>query len=161
VVVRSILGVELLGADLTFNGGCPVVQGVHVLIGGRLRRELAGARLAFESWCPVAQGIHMLTARIPGAEGSVAGLAFDPMIVVIHVLVAVLLVGEPRITLETFRHFGQTCENVRWEGDYLERKKEKKKKKEKENEKSWMSNRLSNESSNESPNGSREEQGSP
>jgi hypothetical protein len=67
---------------------------VHVLISRVLAPELAAAGLAVEGWCPVVEVIHVLGTGAIRAESSRAGLAFGPVVVVVHMLVAVTLVIE-------------------------------------------------------------------
>lgn len=47
VVICRALGVELHCACLTFDGGRPMIQGVHMLIDRGLCEKLASARLTF------------------------------------------------------------------------------------------------------------------
>lgn len=89
---------------LAGNGRAPVVLHIHMLDGGRSSAELTTASFTVKSGCPVVQGIHMLIASLLGTELSVACLAFNPMTGFIHVLPTVLPIMEVLNAGTAFEH---------------------------------------------------------
>jgi hypothetical protein len=75
-----------------------------MLIGGVLRGEGTSASLTFKDGCPVVKSVHMLLATTLIAKLSSARVTFDPMVVFVHVSIAVLSVAELKVTAATFVH---------------------------------------------------------
>lgn len=69
-------------------------NGRHVLVRRILRAKLLGTSLAFEERRPVICVVHVLIASTPGTEGAVTGLAFGPVVIFVHMVLAVILVAE-------------------------------------------------------------------
>lgn len=67
---------------------------VHVLVRCVLGSEFLSTHLASEARHPMIFSFYMLIASTLGHEGVAAGLAFWPVIIEAHVLVAVFLVPE-------------------------------------------------------------------
>lgn len=107
VILCSLLRVEFRWARLTRNGWEPVILCVHVVVGGVLRIERAVACFAFEGRRPVIYSVHVLIASGLGAERSIACFTLDPVTIVIHVLIAVLLIPEFIVTGAAFKHGGR------------------------------------------------------
>jgi hypothetical protein len=86
----------------------PMIKGIHMLVNCLLTAKLAGAGLAFKLWGMVIQCIHVLIAGPLGAEHAIASVAFNPMMVLIHMLIAIFTILEVIGAGRTFVHFGQT-----------------------------------------------------
>lgn len=104
VLVGSFMGVEHLGTRLTGKFWLPMVLGIHMLIGSSLRREGTGAGFTFKDWCPVIKRIHVLLAATLSPKLTSAGLTLHPMVMFIHVSIAVLAVEVLDVTGATFVH---------------------------------------------------------
>lgn len=104
MLIGSFLSIEHLRARLAGDRRLPMIFHIHMLIGGVLRGEGASASLTFKDGCPVVESIHMLLATTLIAKLTSARVTFDPMVVVVHVSIAVLSVAEPKVTGATFIH---------------------------------------------------------
>lgn len=81
-----------------------MIKRIHVLLAAMLSPKLLRAGLTFKNWCPVIKPIHVLLAAMLSPKLSRAGLTFHPMVIFVHVSVAVLEVAELEVTGATFVH---------------------------------------------------------
>lgn len=104
MLVGSFIGMEHLGTHLAGKCWLPMVLGIHMLISSSLRREGTDAGFTFKDRCPVIKRIHVLLAATLSSKLSRAGLTFHPMVVFVHVSIAVPAVAELEVTGATFVH---------------------------------------------------------
>lgn len=104
MLIDSSLRREGTGAGFTFKDWCPVIKRIHVLLAAILSPKLSRAGLTFKDWCSVIKRIHVLLAAMFSPKLSRAGFTFHPMVIFVHVSVAVLEVAELEVTGATFVH---------------------------------------------------------
>jgi len=68
---------ELLNTNITLEGGCPMHDGIHMLISGILAQEFAIAGLTVISRGPMIECVHMLKNCMLSGKFAVAALAFE------------------------------------------------------------------------------------
>lgn len=69
-------------------------QILHMLIRSVLREKRLGASLTLEARCPVVLVPHMLIASMLGTKGGGTGLACGPVVIIVHVVLALVLIPE-------------------------------------------------------------------
>jgi hypothetical protein len=120
VLIGCLLCMELSVASFAWYLRHPMAHRIHMLTRRRLRAKLPCAGLAADAWCPVLGVIHVLIASALCTKDSGAGLAFWPVAIVIHMVVAVVFVPEGLRARLTLVHIGQDGAVVvafkRWEG---------------------------------------------
>jgi hypothetical protein len=104
VILSGLVRVEHHLAALAWDSWEPMAFRIHVVIGTILSTEGAGTGFTLEGRCPVVYSVHMLIASGLGAEDSRACLTLNPVIVVIHVLIAILPIPEFCVTSAAFKH---------------------------------------------------------
>lgn len=92
MLISSSLTAEHIIACLALDSRCLMACRVHMLISHDLATELAAASLAAKGRRPVVEVIHVLRTGATGSESLKAGLAFGPMLVVVHVFVAITFI---------------------------------------------------------------------
>jgi hypothetical protein len=85
----------------------PVSGSSHVLIGSGLGGKRTSASFTLELRSPMLQSIHMLITRALAAKTTRAHIAIGPMIVIIHVIIAIALVDVAFVTSGAYVHVGE------------------------------------------------------
>lgn len=93
---------------ITVHAVCLVViQCGHVLVSSCLGMEDLVACVTGDSGSPVVYSVHMLIGGSNGAEFSIAGLTFGPVIVIVKMFHEVTAIPEFLVAIIAFKH----CEN--------------------------------------------------
>lgn len=89
-----------------------MIHGIHMIVYCVLTEELVAASFTFKLWGTMAQCIHVLVAGPLTAKKVVASVALSPMIIVIHMLIAIFPIIEGIGAGRTFVHVGQNWRSV-------------------------------------------------